>query len=97
MANGIKQLGPKHQIQARKARKRYTKAKNAFLQSLAGYSLLCYILQIKDRHNGNILLDSKGHIIHVDFGFLLSNSPGNFNGEAASFKMTSEYVDLLGG
>ena len=64
---------------------------------MAGYSLLCYILQIKDRHNGNILLDSKGHMIHVDFGFMLSNSPGNINGEASSFKMTMEYVELIGG
>ena len=36
-------------------------------------------------------------MIHVDFGFLLSNSPGNINGEASSFKMTTEYVELLGG
>lgn len=43
------------------------------------------------------MLSSDGHIIHVDFGFLLSNSPGNIKGEAASFKMTAEYVDLLGG
>lgn len=55
------------------------------------------MLQIKDRHNGNILIDSEGHMIHVDFGFLLSNSPGNIKGEAGSFKLKAEYVDLLGG
>ena len=36
-------------------------------------------------------------MIHVDFGFMLSNSPGNINGEASSFKMTMEYVELIGG
>jgi phosphatidylinositol kinase/protein kinase (PI-3 family) len=64
---------------------------------MAGYSLLCYILQIKDRHNGNILLDGKGHVVHVDFGFMLSNSPGNMNFEAVPFKLTKEYLDVMGG
>ena len=64
---------------------------------MAGYSLLCYIMQIKDRHNGNILLDGKGHVVHVDFGFMLSNSPGNMNFEAVTFKLTQEYVDVMSG
>ena len=67
------------------------------MRSMVGYSLLCYILQIKDRHNGNILLDSRGHMVHVDFGFLLSNSPGNLNFESTAFKLTQEYIDVLGG
>lgn len=62
-----------------------------------GYSLVTYFLQIKDRHNGNILLDRAGHLIHIDFGFMLSNTPGNIGFEAAPFKLPPEYIDVLGG
>ena len=78
--------------------KRFKQAKKCFMRSLAGYSLVCYILQIKDRHNGNILIDRNGHLIHIDFGFMLSNSPGgNINFEQAPFKLTEEFEAVLGG
>ncbi|KZS99247.1 kinase-like protein [Sistotremastrum niveocremeum HHB9708] len=76
---------------------KFAHAQRNFAQSLAGYSLATYFLQIKDRHNGNILLDRDGHLVHIDFGFILSNSPGNLGFEAAPFKFPSEYLEVLGG
>lgn len=73
-------------------------ARKNFCYSLAAYSLLCYFLQIKDRHNGNILLRKDGAIVHIDFGFLFTTAPGKAIEleRKVPFKLLSEYVALLG-
>ncbi|KZP11963.1 hypothetical protein FIBSPDRAFT_799570 [Athelia psychrophila] len=76
---------------------KFARAQRNFARSLAGYSVVTFLLQIKDRHNGNILVDREGHLIHIDFGFMLSNSPGNIGFEAAPFKLPPEYIEVLGG
>eukprot|EP00512_Aurantiochytrium_limacinum_P012812 CAMPEP_0171588038 /NCGR_PEP_ID=MMETSP0961-20121227/13808_1 /TAXON_ID=87120 /ORGANISM="Aurantiochytrium limacinum, Strain ATCCMYA-1381" /LENGTH=879 /DNA_ID=CAMNT_0012146655 /DNA_START=326 /DNA_END=2965 /DNA_ORIENTATION=+ len=77
----------------------FKRAQSNFCESLAAYCIVCYLLQIKDRHNGNLLLNAEGHIVHIDFGFLLtSQGPGNMNFERdVPFKITSEFVQLLDG
>jgi phosphatidylinositol kinase/protein kinase (PI-3 family) len=70
----------------------------AFADSLAAYSLVCYVLQIKDRHNANLLIDKDGHLIHIDFGFMLTDAPGKgLKFETAPFKLSADFVSILGG
>lgn len=74
----------------------FEKAKYNFMRSTAGYAVSSYIMNNKDRHNGNLLLDSEGRMVHIDFGFILDISPGgNLGFETASFKLSKEMVPLI--
>lgn len=75
----------------------FEEAQKNFAESLAGYCLFNYIFNVKDRHNGNIMIDCKGHLVHIDFGFMLQSSPGGIAFEGAPFKLTAEYVELMDG
>ncbi len=44
------------------------------------------------------MIDTLGHILHIDFGFFLSIAPGKgMKFEKSPFKLTAEFVEVLGG
>ena len=71
----------------------YDEKINSFINSLAGYCAVNYILGIGDRHNQNIMFDKKGRLFHIDFGFILGKDPFYYY----PFKITGDMVDCMGG
>lgn len=86
----ISKFGPENSIE-------FQQARNNLIRSLAAYSIISYLLQFKDRHNGNIMYDDQGHILHIDFGFCFDIVPGGVKFENVPFKLTHEMVLVLGG
>ncbi|VFQ72155.1 unnamed protein product [Cuscuta campestris] len=71
-------------------------ARENFIISSAGYAVASLLLQPKDRHNGNLLFDNVGRLVHIDFGFILETSPGNnMRFESAHFKLSHEMTQLV--
>lgn len=79
--------------------KSFLEAQRRFYESLAGWCLASYVLQLKDRHNANILVTKEGALVHIDFGFVLGIAPGSktIQIEKVPFKLTSEWLQVLGG
>ena len=75
-------------------------AQSNFRRSLAAYSIVMWLLLLRDRHNGNLMIDDAGHFFHIDFGFVLGHSTGKGIGgmvECSPWKLTSEYSSVLDG
>nr|CCC89990.1 putative phosphatidylinositol 4-kinase [Trypanosoma congolense IL3000] len=80
-----------------KGSRKYREAQKKFVETMAGYSIFTYMMQVKDRHNGNILIMNDGSLVHIDFGFMLVTSPGGLNFESAPFKLSQELLEVMGG
>ena len=69
-------------------------ALNTYVKSVAGYCVLTYLLAIGDRHLDNLMLKTKGHLFHIDFGCIFGRDPKPY---PPPFKLTKEMVEGMGG
>ena len=79
---------------------KFKEARDNFAKSLGAYSIVMWLLLLRDRHNGNLMLTRAGHYFRIDFGFILGHSTGGGIGgmvESSPWKLTAEYVEVLGG
>ena len=73
----------------------YDKKIDSFINSLAGYTAVNYILGVGDRHNDNIMFNKKGRIFHIDFGYIFGKEPPFV--KYFPFKITDDMVIWMGG
>lgn len=71
-------------------------AQTCFAQSLAGLFLLSYLLGVKDRREEHLMLDKEGHVFAADYSSVFE-SESSSSSKAAPFKLTKEYMEVLGG
>ena len=67
---------------------------DSYINSCAGYCVVTYILGIGDRHLENLMIDNKGKLFHIDFGYILGKDPKPM---PPPIKLCKEMVDCMGG
>ncbi|EAY19428.1 Phosphatidylinositol 3- and 4-kinase family protein [Trichomonas vaginalis G3] len=73
-------------------------ARENFMYSSAGYAVATCVLGIADRHPGNIMLQTDGHFLHIDFGHFLGNfkTKLGYQRENAPFHFSPACANVLG-
>jgi phosphatidylinositol 3-kinase len=71
--------------------------KMTFVQSLAISSCISYIIGLGDRHLDNIMINKKGQIFHIDYGYIMDNPLASSFFDIPEIKVTNDIIDFLGG
>lgn len=65
-----------------------------FAASCAAACVLCYVMGVGDRHLSNMLITEEGHLLHIDFTYILGDDPKYVRTE---MRVTKDMLDVLGG
>lgn len=73
----------------------YERALETYAKSCAGNCVLNMVLGWGDRHAANLLVAQDGHLVHIDFGFILGHEP-NWNIFKIMLSLTDYMLEPLG-
>lgn len=81
-------------ILSKNPNKNIKELRRLFIKSCASNCILTYILGVGDRNLCNILVHDEGHLIHIDYSYLLGHDP---KWQKVEMRITPGMVDMLGG
>jgi len=73
------------------------KLRARFMRSTAASCVITYLLGVGDRHQENIMVTRDGHLFHIDFGYVMGETPKRAIIGPPSMRLTNDMVDALGG
>ena len=81
-------------ILSKNPNKNIKELRRLFIKSCASNCILTYILGVGDRNLCNILVHDEGHLIHIDYSYLLGHDP---KWQKVEMRITPGMLDMLGG
>ena len=71
--------------------------KQTFIKSVSLYCVISYLLGIGDRNLDNIMITTTGILFHIDFSYILGQTPNIIHYNNKKIKITKEIIDAIGG
>jgi len=74
---------------------KYDETRDAFIKSVAAFCIISYCLGVGDRHLGNLMINKKGHLFNIDFGYIFGKDPST-RFTMSGIRLTDDMIKVIG-